>query len=219
MVFSSVLFVFCFLPLVLLFNKILPIAWRNYFLLIVSLTFYAIGEEELVLIMISSIIVNYIAGRLINHYRHSKRGRYCLGIAIFLNLAILIYFKYTNFIFDQFAFELETIHLPIGISFFTFQSISYLIDVYRVPSLYQNNPFKLGLYISFFPQLIAGPIVRYADIAKEISLRVENAELFKSGVIRFVTGLAKKLLIANTMALIADTAFYMPADELPLSMA
>ena len=219
MVFSSLLFVFCFLPLVLLFNKILPIAWRNYFLLIVSLTFYAIGEEELVLIMISSIIVNYIAGRLINHYRHSRRGRYCLGIAIFLNLAILIYFKYTNFIFDQFAFELETIHLPIGISFFTFQSISYLIDVYRVPSLYQKNPFKLGLYISFFPQLIAGPIVRYADIAKEISSRVENAELFKSGVIRFVTGLAKKLLIANTMALIADTAFYMPADELPLSMA
>ncbi len=219
MVFSSLLFVFCFLPFVLLLNKLLPASWRNYFLLIVSLTFYAIGEEELVLVMVCSIIVNYIAGILINRYRHSKSGKFYLGLAIGLNLGTLIYFKYTNFIFDQFAFKIENIHLPIGISFFTFQSISYLVDVYRVPSLYQKNPFKLGLYISLFPQLIAGPIVRYADIAKEITSRTESAELFKSGVLRFVTGLAKKLLIANTLASIADTAFYMPAEELPLSMA
>jgi alginate O-acetyltransferase complex protein AlgI len=199
MLFSSLLFLFLFLPIVLLIYRILRNEFRNVFLLLVSLFFYAWGEGELVLIMIASIFFNYVIGNVISYFE-TKKGfkKLALTLGVVLNLSMLIYYKYINFIFDNvnsvfsnLNLQIDDITLPIGISFFTFQSLSYLIDVYRktVPS--QKKIFDLGLYISLFPQLIAGPIVRCEDIHKEITV---NNELFKEGVLKFIRGLSKKVV-------------------------
>lgn len=223
MVFSSTIFLFLFLPAVLLLNFLLKRQYRNFFLLIASLFFYAWGEGILVLLMLFSIGTNFIAGLGISYFLESKIriSKVILGIAIAINLGLLLYYKYANFLVEivkEMGFYLEYDHknilLPIGISFFTFQGISYLVDVYRKETKVQNNLFHLGLYISFFPQLIAGPIVRYHDIAEEIKERKTTIKLFTEGTIRFIRGLAKKVLIANNAALIADQVFSFPSEEI-----
>lgn len=219
MLFSSTVFIFIFLPVLLLLYFAIPkkyLAAKNGLLLIFSLGFYAWGEPKFVLIMILSIIGNYIFGRLISEQK-SKKGWLITGISF--NVFIIFIFKYLNFVIANLNALLRavgganiqihqtSIALPIGISFFTFQAISYIIDVYRGKVQAQNNPFYLGLYISFFPQLIAGPIVRYSDINLAITERKESLDKFSIGVKRFVFGLSKKVILSNNFALIADQAF------------
>ncbi len=228
MVFSSTVFLFIFLPVVLIINFLLKQEYRNFFLLLASLVFYAWGEGILVLLMLFSIGTNYLSGLGISYFLEKKQifSKWILGIAVAINLGLLFYYKYANFlveIFQDFGLYLEYDHksilLPIGISFFTFQGISYLVDVYRKETEVQENLFHLGLYISFFPQLIAGPIVRYHDIAEEIKDRTTGVPLFTEGVIRFIRGLAKKVIIANSAALIADQVFSLPGSEISLLSA
>ena len=209
MVFSSITFLFLFLPLVIfLYFLFENVKYRNVVLLIASLFFYTWGESGLVLVMVFSILLNYLAGVGIVSSERNRKTYLSIGIA--LNLATLGYFKYVNFFTENINqlfkvdFENVPIHLPIGISFFTFQGISYLIDVYRNDAKVQRNPVNLALYISLFPQLIAGPIVRYSTVAGEIIKRKVTSATFYSGVIRFIEGLAKKVLLANPMGLIAD---------------
>ncbi len=224
MVFSSVIFLFLFLPSVLLLNYVLPgIKLKNLALLIASLFFYAWGEKDLVLLLIISSLINYTFGILIN--KDGNRKSLILGIGITINLIFLAYFKYFNFFVDTIdsavphglEIVVGNVHLPIGISFFTFQSISYLIDVYRKDAEYQRNPINLALYISLFPQLIAGPIVRYQTIAQELSHRKQNIENFSEGIRRFIIGLGKKVLIANVMGALADQIMNLPAQQLNTS--
>lgn len=216
MVFSSTIFLFIFLPFVLAINFLLKKEYRNVFLLLASLLFYAWGEGLLVLLMLFSISLNYIAGIGIEYYINSnqKYSKIVLGLAITGNLGLLFYYKYANFIVENLkelgfyaSYDHTNILLPIGISFFTFQGISYLVDVYRQEVEVQRNLLHLGLYISFFPQLIAGPIVRYHDVDQQIKKRNITPALFSEGVIRFVRGLAKKVLIANNAAFFADEVF------------
>lgn len=214
MIFSSAVFLFAFLPLVLSVYYAVPKRkWKNHVLLIASLMFYAWGEPVFVFVMIISILINYIAGIAVskqykNAYYLNKR---ILIAAIFFDLSILIIFKYLGFfvgnlntIFRLNLF-LPDISLPAGISFFTFQAISYVIDVYKKRIQPQKNLLKLALYLSLFPQLIAGPIVRYADIESSIDYRKENLDAFADGIIRFIIGLAKKVLLADSLALLADS--------------
>tara|TARA_R110000744_G_scaffold302163_1_gene411195 strand:+ start:14949 stop:16367 length:1419 start_codon:yes stop_codon:yes gene_type:complete len=228
MVFSSTVFLFIFLPLVLIVNFLLKQEYRNFFLLLASLSFYAWGEGILVILMLFSISINYISGIAINYYfnRNNKLSQVILGISIAMNLGLLFYYKYANFIVNilqdlgfYLRYNHENILLPIGISFFTFQGISYLVDLSRRETEVQLNFFHLGLYISFFPQLIAGPIVRYSDIDDQIKKRSINTALFTEGIIRFVRGLAKKVILANNAALIADQVFSIPAKEISISVA
>ncbi len=223
MVFSSFVFLFIFLPAVLILNFLLKREFRNFFLLLASLGFYAWGEGILVVLMLFSIALNYVSGLGIFYFlkKSAFGAKMVLGVAVAINLCLLLYYKYANFIVDSLqdlGFYLEYDHqnilLPIGISFFTFQGISYLVDVYRRETDVQKNIFHLGLYISFFPQLIAGPIIRYHDIAIEINERTTNKELFAEGTVRFIRGLAKKVVIANNAALIADQAFAVAADTI-----
>lgn len=188
---------------------------RNVLLLIFSLGFYAWGEPKFVLVMLLSIIGNYIFGLLIDRGSTHKKFWFIAGTTF--NLGILFIFKYLNFAIRNINHLLSfagtglisqtDIALPIGISFFTFQALSYIIDVYRGNVHVQRNPLFLVLYISFFPQLIAGPIVRYADIEQALTDRTETVSLFREGTERFIIGLAKKVILANNLALIADAAF------------
>jgi len=228
MVFSSTVFLFIFLPLVLIINYLLKQEYRNFFLLLASLIFYAWGEGILVLLMLFSIGVNYLSGLGISYFLEKKKAssKLIMGIAIAINLGLLFYYKYANFLVEIFQdlglyldYDHKSILLPIGISFFTFQGISYLVDVYRKETEVQENLFHLGLYISFFPQLIAGPIVRYHDIAEEIKDRTTGVPLFTEGVIRFIRGMAKKVIIANTAALIADQVFSLSGSEISVISA
>ncbi|MCR5073102.1 MAG: MBOAT family protein [Clostridiales bacterium] len=213
MLFSSITFLYLFLPAVLfgyyvLFRKNRFL--QNLFLLIVSLIFYAWGEPVFVLIMIASILMNWLAGMLVNFYRGRRRiPGMIVAFSVVFNLGILFIFKYLNF-FNRILrepFSIPAIALPIGISFFTFQALSYVIDVYRGKGEVQKNPLYVGLYISFFPQLIAGPIVRYETIAQEILSRKETLDDFLDGFGRFTVGLGKKVLLANSFAVLADAAF------------
>jgi alginate O-acetyltransferase complex protein AlgI len=228
MVFSSTIFLFVFLPIVLIINFLLKKEYRNVFLLLASLFFYAWGEGLLVFLMLSSISINYISGLGISYFleKNINISKIVLGIAIVANLGLLFYYKYANFVIanlQELGLYLEydntSILLPIGISFFTFQGISYLIDVYRKEADVQKNLLHLGLYISFFPQLIAGPIVRYHDVDQQIKKREITNELFTEGIIRFVRGLAKKVIIANNAAFFADQVFSVSALEISTSSA
>lgn len=225
MLFSTNIFVFIFLPTVLLGYYVVlhRQSTRNYFLLIMSLLFYAWGEPVYVLLMLLSIAGNYAFGLAVSKYRAKKPF---LILSVIFNLGILFYFKYYNFtlsiINDIFGSSLTAseLSMPIGISFFTFQAMSYVIDVYRGTAKVQKNPFYLGLYISFFPQLIAGPIVRYNSVEEQIRERTVNAEKFQSGVCRFIQGFAKKIIIANNVAVAAEAAFALAADgSMSVSMA
>ncbi len=218
MVFSSVTFLFIFLPIVLLTYYIINTRHRNLFLTIASLFFYAWGEQMLVFLMVFSIATNYLGGLLIGYFvEKNVRALAKIGLLsfVFINVALLFYFKYTNFFFESFnslkivqLSEIEEVILPIGISFFTFQGMSYLIDIYQKKVVPQRNLTSLALYISMFPQLIAGPIVRYIDISKQIELvRGFNVLQFNEGIRRFVIGLFKKVIIANQMGYLADIIF------------
>ncbi len=230
MVFSSLLFLFLFLPLVLLGYYIVPKSMRNILLLGASIFFYTWGEAQYALLMVFSIFLNWIFGNILGAYRCGKFGKHILLLAVFLNLLPLIIFKYSHFFLlnlSSLSFlnhiitssQVKPLHLPIGISFFTFQAISYLIDIYRDTSKPQKNLVNIGLYISFFPQLIAGPIVRYKDIAKEITKRKVTTPLFFEGVSRFVYGLSKKVLLANPLGAMSDIIFSLPSDQLSSSVA
>jgi alginate O-acetyltransferase complex protein AlgI len=202
---------------------------RNTVLLIASLLFYAWGGVGYSAIMVGSIIINYGLGIWIGRQQKSGSARLSLFVGIAANLAILATFKYSYFVVDNINVLLEwggadpiafkAIKLPLGISFFTFQAISYLVDVFRKEVQPQRNFVDLALYISFFPQLIAGPIVRYHDIARQLKERVTTWKLFSSGVERFILGLAKKVLLANTFAFVADDIFALPASQLTMSAA
>ena len=212
MVFSSMVFLCIFLPVVFLLHLLLPgIRAKNGMLLLASLAFYAYGEPVYVILMIASAFVNYLSALLIGKNPAGKKA--VMAVNVILNLGVLVLFKYTGFLAESVntilgtAIPVPSIRLPIGISFFTFQAMSYVIDVYRGVTGAQKNFGKVLLYISFFPQLIAGPIVKYHDIAQEIENRTQTVDSVTDGIRRFVVGLSKKVLISNTVGLVADTLF------------
>jgi len=219
MLFSSNIFIFLFLPVVLTGYFLLPKVCRNVFLLVMSLVFYAWGEPQFVFAMMGSIVFNFFMAILVDRARDSKvLSRIALAVCLAGNIGLLGVFKYMGFITDnmiRFGFDVPYIGfaLPIGISFFTFQAMSYAIDVYRGDAAVQKKPHNVGLYISIFPALIAGPIIRYKDFEPYIYGRTIDFEMFSEGVRRFILGLSKKVLLANNMALIADQAFSMPDIE------
>ncbi|MBI1319005.1 MAG: MBOAT family protein [Candidatus Hydrogenedens sp.] len=229
MVFSSVLFLFLFLPVVVSVYHASPRFARNLWLLAASLFFYAWGETFYVGVMLVSVLANYGLGLAADRFRGGPFGGRILLLTVLLNLGMLGVFKYANFIADNVnvalatlglaTVELSPVHLPIGISFFTFQAMSYVIDVYRGQARVERNPFNVALYIALFPQLIAGPIVRYQDVADQIRERSTSADLFAQGIRRFVIGLGKKVLIANLVAVPADAIFQLPASELTTGLA
>lgn len=212
MVFSSLIFMFVYLPIVLLIYYILPKKFRNFFLLIADLFFYGWGEPVLVLLMLFSIVINWIAGILIGKTDSQKKKKLVLILSVIIDLGMLGFFKYTGLItntikviFPGASVPLLEIPLPIGISFYTFQIMSYTIDVYRGDTEVQKNIVSFGTYVSLFPQLIAGPIVRYSDVDKQLGERRENPDQFARGVRLFTLGLIRKVLFANSMGLLWDT--------------
>lgn len=230
MVFSSPVFLFLFLPIVLL------LVWsagtlngRNTILTVASLFFYAWGETIYVWVMLASILLNHGMGIWLGADMQPERRRLVLALAVLINLGMLAWFKYANFIADNLTIlirgfggdlpDLDPVKLPIGISFFTFQGLSYVIDVYRGDVAPQRRPGNVALYISFFPQLIAGPIVRYTDIAREMEQRNPGLADVAVGIRRFIIGLGKKLLIADNVALVADRIFDLPGAAMPASVA
>ncbi|HRG01562.1 MAG TPA: MBOAT family O-acyltransferase [Bacteroidia bacterium] len=224
MVFSSTIFLFWFLPLCLFVYFIIQNNYKNGVLLFFSLLFYAWGGFEMLAIVLFSILTNYIVGISIQQANNKTRSKQYLFLGIVINLLILLYYKYANFFLENYnialthfgreAIVFEKIILPLGISFYTFHGISYIIDVYRKDSIAQKNPFDLALYFSFFPQLIAGPIVRYKDIQSQLKERTINSTLFVEGIKRFILGLGKKVLIANIIGRIPDQVFALPENEL-----
>ncbi len=216
MLFSSMTFVFMFLPIVLVMYLISKKELHNPILLTASIIFYAWGEPKYLAIMLLTILVNYIGAILINKYSNKK---FFLIITILINLSFLIYFKYFNFLIANCNnllhshFQLLNIVMPIGISFYTFQAMSYIIDVYRGEVKVQKDIYKLALYICLFPQLIAGPIVKYHDVSEQIDSREVNFDKVNIGVKRFIIGLSKKILIANTMGAVADKIFAQSPDS------
>ncbi len=219
MVFSSTIFLCVYLPLVLLGYYICPKKGRNLFLLIASLVFYAWGEPKYVFLMIFSILVNYIFGRLMDKHRENKkRLKLMLVLSVVIDIGLLSVFKYTDFIITNVNaifganFDLLNIALPIGISFYTFQAMSYTIDVYRDDVRVQKNLIDFGMYITMFPQLIAGPIVRYADVQDQLAERSVTTADFSEGVMRFVVGLGKKVLLANQMGAVWSEIYALGGD-------
>jgi alginate O-acetyltransferase complex protein AlgI len=227
MVFSSPVFLFLYLPIVLGIYYVLPWRLKNVFLLGSSLLFYFLGERLHTWVMLLVIASNYVFGLGLLHSGGQTR-RIIMIVCVVFNLSLLAYYKYCSFFVsvfnDLFSFsgmfiEVPTsIHLPIGISFFVFQALSYVIDVYRREVKVQRNPAKLGLYVSLFPQLIAGPIVRYSDVDEDIDQRRHTWSDFAYGVERFVFGLAKKVLIANEIAFYVDGIFAIPDEQLSTSL-
>lgn len=224
MLFSTSIFIFAFLPCVLfgyyiIFKK--NRKWQNIFLTFSSLFFYAWGEPWFVLVMIGSIISNWAFALWVDKQRY--RHKLIITLTLIMNLGIMFVFKYLTFLLTNIngifngGITIPVIDLPIGISFFTFQAVSYVIDVYRKKGEAQKNPLNVALYISFFPQLIAGPIVRYETIAEQIKNRRETFDDFNAGLCRFIIGLGKKMILANTLAIVADKAFL--ADELSVVFA
>ena len=212
MVFSSAVFLFAFLPLCFLLTRVTKnLRLQNLMLALCSLLFYAFGQLQYLPLFLASVVVNYLAGRLLSG--RLARSKAVLSIAVVLNLSVLAVYKYTDFVLSNLntalgtAFPMTGILLPIGISFFTFQGLSYVIDTYREPENGTRDFLKLLLYISFFPQLIAGPIVKYHDIAAQIDERTTSPEETAAGIRRFIRGLAKKLLIADTAATLVDAAY------------
>jgi len=213
MVFSSVTFLFVFLPLFLAAYALLP--WQNLVALVFSLLFYAWGEGAYVLLLLATVFVNYLVG---NHIQKDRARRLYLGIGVAFNLLILCYFKYFGFLVaDVLQLDIppaDLPHLPLGISFFIFQSISYLVDVYRGNAVKAHSFSDLALYIAMFPQLIAGPIVRYGAVSDAIQHRHIGLDQVRSGAMLFLAGLCWKVLIANNVAEVADTSFALDQGEL-----
>lgn len=229
MVFSSSLFIFLFLPLTCFLYFLTPSSRiRNGVLLVSSLFFYAWGEHEYVKVMIGSIFLGWIFGILLEKYRQHNKTILFLGVSV--SLGVLLYYKYFNFLLENWnqlliatnwaePIKKSPVHLPIGVSFFIFQIISYLIDIYRGQISAQKNIFKMGLYKSFFPQLIAGPIVRYKDIATQMTVRAISHHDISYGLRRFVWGLTFKILISNPFGHIADKVYALSPDQLTTPLA
>ena len=214
MVFSSLTFLFIFLPITLLIYYISKDKYKNYVLLFFSLVFYSWGEPRYIILMILSIVLNYYFAILIDKYKRKvSLKKKLLVLTIVFNILTLFIFKYLGFFNSIFSNIFNTnnitinLVLPIGISFYTFQTLSYVIDVYRGEVKVQKNILLLATYVTLFPQLIAGPIVRYSTVEKELKKRKHSVEKFSNGLRRFIIGLSKKIIIANNMALIADTIF------------
>lgn len=215
MVFSSASFLIFFLPCLLVLYFLVPRRCRylrNLVLLAFSLAFYACGGPKFLLLMLLSIAINYAGGLLAGPAHRAGTRRLGMTLAVVLGLALLGWFKYAGFFGEMLhallpVVPVPQVTLPIGISFFTFQGLSYVIDVYRGDAAVQRDPLKLALYIAFFPQLVAGPIVRYTTVAEEIDERHESVSEFSAGAVRFLFGLGKKMLLANAVARIADAAF------------
>ena len=228
MVFSSPTFLFLFLPLVWLLHLVAPRRWRNLLLLLASLVFYSWGEPVFVLVMLLSCLANYSLARGLSADRTTaspRKSKTVLILAIVFNIGLLAVFKYADFLIHALnsAFSLAIrqpgIPLPIGISFFTFQALSYVIDVYRQETPVQKRLDSLMLYIAFFPQLIAGPIVKYHDIADQIDARTITVRKTSEGIRRFIIGLGKKLLLANTIGRVADQVFALLPSELSFAVS
>ena len=230
MLFPSVEFIFAFLPIVLTVYFILlrrNVLLKNIWLFAASLFFYAFGEGNFILLMLGEILLDYLLALFLNRSQKRWARRTLLSIAIISNIGILGIFKYASFVCVDIlhlppdAIGIATdIHLPLGISFFTFQALSYVLDVYMGKVDATGSFLNVGLYVSFFPQLVAGPIVRFTDIADAINNRKESIDGFSSGVVRFLIGLSKKVLIANNMALVADAAWKLIiGDRLEASVA
>ncbi len=228
MVFSSLLFLFRFLPIVMILYFILPRKFRNALLFISSLIFYAWGEPVYVTLMIFSTVVDYTHGVLVNRFKNQgkmRAARCVVASSMIINLALLGFFKYSDFfilninnIFGT-GIPLLNLPLPIGISFYTFQTMSYTVDVYRGDAKVQRNIISFGAYVALFPQLIAGPIVQFKTIADQLDNRRENFDDFSEGVTRFMTGLGKKVLLANNAGIIWDTVLASNLDTLPVLSA
>ena len=232
MVFSSITFLFFFLPAVLLGYYLVPRRWRNALLVVASLGFYTWGAGWIVLVLLGSIAANGLYGLGVERAMDRgdlRRARWTLGAAVVTNVAILGWFKYANFGVDTVngvlaatgggALAWTDILLPIGISFYTFHSLSYLVDIYRGTARHLERPIDFALYITLFPQLVAGPIVRFHEIRDQLVRRRETLDTFASGVYRFTHGLGKKVLIADTVAPVADAAFAAPTGELTTAAA
>lgn len=209
MIFSSILFIFRFLPIALIIYYITPQKYKNLILTLLSLVFYSWGEGKYFLIMIASIIIDYTAGRLIYRYKNEiKKKTIVLCISLVFNLGLLFFFKYFNFFIDNInnifnlAIKGVKITLPLGISFYTFQTMSYSIDVYRGKIVPEKNIINFAAFVTLFPQLIAGPIVKYTDINKEISRRVITKDNVEVGIEKFILGLGRKVLIANNIGML-----------------
>lgn len=215
MLFTSISFLYYFLPALIIIYFITPKKYKNIILLIASLLFYFYGEPKYVFLMIAEIIIAYIGAILIDKYKNQSKN--ILIITLFIHVLLLIIFKYTDFIIQTINdisnanIKLLNIALPIGISFYTFQIISYIIDVYNGKVNVQKNIIKLATYVSLFPQLVAGPIVRYQTVEKELDNRTHSFNNFAYGIRRFSIGLAKKVLIANALGELCSKAFL--ADE------
>ncbi len=217
MLFSSIPFLYYFLPAVLILYFIAPKKLKNSVLLLSSLFFYAWGEPKYVFLMIASIILGYVWGLLIERFRGSKLSKLFMALSCVSGLGFLAYYKYADFFIENFnavtglSVPLLRIALPIGISFFTFQILSYTIDVYRGDVSAQKNIINFAAYVSMFPQLIAGPIVRYVDIARELQERTVTAQKIYDGAVRFIVGLSKKVLVANLLGELCD--IFRASDE------
>ena len=230
MVFSSPLFLFLFLPLVLTVYLLLPrIGARNLWLLLVSLVFYAWGEVGFILLLLASTLVNYCLGLWVDRVSDSRQRKRAVAVAVIINLGLLAFFKYASFAVSTInsllgwaglsAFPTPRVVLPIGISFFTFHALSYVIDVYRRKWAPARDPRDVALYIFFFPQLVAGPILRWSAIAPQLGQRVVCREQFAEGIRRFAGGLAKKMIIANAVAVPADQIFALAPGEVSAPVA
>jgi alginate O-acetyltransferase complex protein AlgI len=224
MLFSSPIFLFQFLPVVIVLYLISPRPLRNLLLLVASLFFYAWGEVDLVVVMLLSTAMNYGFGIWVNRCREKPHGVWVVSTAVAANLLILVYFKYFGFLIENLNPVLQhsgiepvtwsQVPMPIGISFYTFQALSYVVDVYRGQVQPDRNPIRVALYIALFPQLVAGPIIRYTDIAEQIRDRHISVSGVAAGLQRFVLGLGKKMLIANSVGSVADAIFEIPNAEL-----
>ncbi len=225
MLFSSPIFVFLFLPVVLTVYLLLPSTKaRNFWLLLMSLVFYAWGQIDFILLLLASTLANYGLGLWVDHSESAANRKLAIAVAVFVNIGLLAFFKYANFTVGLLNSLLNLaglaplnaphIPLPIGISFFTFHALSYIIDVYRSKWRAPADPRDVALYIFFFPQLIAGPILRWSAIGPQLLQRTFSRDVFADGVRRFVGGLAKKMILANTVAMPADQIFSLRPNEL-----
>lgn len=222
MVFSSLVFLFLFLPIIIFLYYISKDKYKNYLLLAASLFFYAWGEPIYIVIMLISIIFNFLFGKKVSNKEDKLRKRWILTSILF-NIGMLVVFKYTGFFIENINSIFTTnianpgIALPLGISFFTFQAMSYVIDVYRGDAKVQENIFDMALYISLFPQLVAGPIVRYQTVANQIIEREHSVDKFSDGISRFIIGLSKKVILSNALGTLADQVFATEIGQLTIA--
>lgn len=226
MVFSSIAFLFYYLPIIIILTYLSPVQYRNAVLLMGSLLFYGFGEPVYVVLMILSILIDYTNGRLIERYRgHERLPKLFLTLSIVANLSLLGIFKYGDFVLTNLNgllamdIPLLNVGLPIGISFFTFQTMSYSMDVYRGEISAEKNLITFGAYVSMFPQLIAGPIIIYKDVVQSLKHRIVSLPMLNEGIMRFILGLGKKVLLANNIGLLYEMVKNTPMDDLTIATA